>query len=34
MPVATKLDRMGIYSEEFPSINSHNSLITWTCKVT
>ena len=35
MPVAIKLDRVvGIYNEEFPSINSHNNMIMWSCKVT
>ena len=33
VPVATKLGRVGI-NEELSSINSHNPLITWSCKVT
>ena len=34
MPVATKLDSLGLYNDELPSINSHNPLITWLEKVT
>ena len=30
----TKLDRVGIYNEELPSIKSQGSLIIWSCKVT
>ena len=33
MPVATKLSRVGKNDEELPSINSHNPLMTWSCKV-
>ena len=32
--MATKLGRVGIYNQKLPSINSHNPLITWSCKVT
>ena len=34
MPVATKPGKVGMYNEEFPSGNSHNPLITRSCKVT
>ena len=34
MPVATKLGRVVKSNEEFPSWNLHNSLITWSFKVT
>ena len=34
MLVTTRLGRVGIYIEEFPSINLHNPLITWSCKIT
>ena len=33
MSVATKLERVGIYSEEFPSIKLSDYLITWSYKV-
>ena len=33
MPRATKLRRVGIYDKELPFINSHNPLITCSCKV-
>ena len=33
MPVATKIVRVSIYNEELPSINLHNPLITWPCKI-
>ena len=34
MPVAIKLDRVGINNEELLSINSHNPLITWSREAT
>ena len=32
--LATKLGMVGIYNQKFPFINSNNSLMTWSCKVT
>ena len=33
MSMATKLARVGIYNEEFPSIKLSDYLITWSCRV-
>ena len=33
MSMAINFDRVGMYKEEFPSIKSPDSLITWSCKV-
>ena len=32
--VAAKLGKLGIYNEALPSINPHNPLVSWYCKVT
>ena len=32
--MATKLEKLGVYSKEIPSINSLNPFITWSCKLT
>ena len=34
MPVSTELSRVTTYHEELPSINSQDSLITWSYKIT
>ena len=34
MPVSTELGRVTTYHEELPSINSQDSLITWSYKIT
>ena len=33
MPMATKLGRVVTYYEQLPPIKSHDSLITWFCKI-
>ena len=34
MSVASKVGSVGIYNKDLYSINSHNALVAWSCKVT